>query len=321
MHPDMGLDVEQVAESLSKLLAIQAGQQRLWCDRELLTDAERAAQIDELLHGLYEETGELARGLRRKPHIIRPEKAISAHNAVEEMVDILKYLLAIADMLEVDAATLVNRFMAKTRSVEQKVRQRRLDLEGHRVFVTDLDMCVADLQTFFDATGGMYGSPEAGSLEAEERKARWYASGGFLRLGILPGAREGLLAARDAGCLIAIITARPLWEHGRIRPDTVQWLSDMGIPYDILLFNKDKYDALYQSVFPGRVVAFVEDRDKHALELVEHHVRPVYLMDAPWNRSMARHPDITRVSGWQEIVADMERVNWGASPGWGTNGK
>jgi len=299
--------------TIEDLFVAQAAQQTLWYDRDLMTDAERSAYMDELLLGLHEEATELARSLRRKPHVVRQERGHGG-NAVEEMVDVLKYAMAIAHLAGMTPKQISKRFAAKTLDVEQKFHQYRVELAGRRVFVTDLDSCVADLSKFFEATGGQYGNPTVGTLSTEEKKAQWYADGGFQTLDLVPGAKEALIQAQEAGCLVAIVTARPVWEHARVRPDTVQWLQDNGVPCDILLFNKDKWDAVHQSIMPAQVVAFVEDRDKHCLELVTHHVKPVLLMDQPWNQSLPVHSDIVRVWSWKQVRHAMVQTNWGRNP-------
>lgn len=299
-----------MSATLADLIAAQAQQQALWYERDLLTDAERRAMMDELLLGLNEEATELARELRRKPHVVRQERGQKG-NAVMEMVDVLKYLLAIAHLNGTSPDELVRAFHAKTIEVEQKFHQYRVELEGRRVLVTDLDSCVADLANFFSATGGQYGNATAGTLSTEERKAQWYADGGFLTLGVIDGARECLKEAHAQGCLVAVVTARPVWEHARIRADTVQWLYANDIPYDILLANKDKWDAVHQSILPARVVAFVEDRDKHAGELLDHNVRPVLLYDQPWNQSMPAREGMHRVHSWRAIADFMRALSWG----------
>lgn len=300
--------------TVKMMLNIQRLQQGLWYDKDLLTDKERAAWLDELLLGLHEEVAELARITRRKPHVVRAERADSG-NRVEELIDALKYLLAIADLLGIDAETLSDRYVAKSQAVAQKVEQYRLELAGQRVFVTDLDECVADLSVFFSETGGMYGTPTAGLLETEAKKDAWYNGGGFLRLGLIPDAVEALREAKANGCLVAIITARPVWEHYRVRTDTVAWLKEHDVPCDILLFNKDKWDAVHQSVYPATVVGALDDRDKHAIELAAHHVPNVMLMDRPWNATMDNDKyNIKRVSGWGDVLSEMRRTNWGKAP-------
>lgn len=297
--------------NLADALKIQSKQQRLWHpDPKRMTDDQRREVMDELLLGLNEEVAELARETRSKPHVARAPSPRS--NRLEEWTDCLKYLLAIADLEGFDSAMLAMHFLSKTAAVEQRAKQKELDLSGQRVFVTDLDACVADLTPFLDATGGMYGAPTAGTPETEVLKAKWYDTGGFLGLPVIRGAKEALLEAKSQGCLVAIITARPVWEHFRVRADTVDWLNRNGIPHDILLFNKDKWDALHQSVYPAHIVAFVEDRIKHVMELHAHRVEPIYLMDAPWNEDFNPPANIRRAFEWSEVTYWVKHeTDWG----------
>lgn len=301
--------------TLEQLFALQASQQKLWYSKDKLDDDERLRALDELIQGLYEETAELARVTRTKPHIVRPERDDSG-NQVEEAVDVAKYLFAICDLLGISATEFGDRFEAKTNAVRQKVKQYRIELAGKRVFVTDLDECLADLTPFFEATGGQYGTPTAGLLATERLKDTWYNGGGFTTLPLIDGAKEALAEAQAEGCLIAILTARPVWEHYRVRTDTVAWLEANGVPCDILCFGKDKWDLVYQHVMPATVVGFVEDRDKHIIELGKHHVPNIMMPDRPWNADF--NPALygaNRVADWGEITQRMRDINWGKPQG------
>jgi len=294
---------------MKKLLEAQARQQRLWYDVSSLTPEQRSEWTDELLLGLYEEVGELARQIRTRAHV-KPER-VPGGNVLAETVDVLKYLLALSDLRGISAEELERAFMEKTEAVTARYRQRHLELtEQTCVLVTDLDGCVADALPFVERFGA-YHNEKGSGLEREQAVSEWYESGGFLDLEVVAGARETLAEARSNGCLIAIVTARPQWAHRRVYLDTVGWLRKHGIEYDILVFEKDKHDALIRHVLPARVIGFVEDRDKHAIELAAHNI-PVLLMDYPWNRNTvpAPHPFIRRVAGWTEIREHLASKEW-----------
>jgi hypothetical protein len=200
-------------------------------------------------------------------------------------------------------------FHAKTELLYQRIEQYRLDLAHQRVFVTDLDGCVVDIQPFVDSFEGGKAYGASSTLDRERAVFDWYEAGGFLRLPAMPGAREVLTEAKAQGMLIACVSARPVWQHRRLAYDTQRWLHDNGIPHDILVFDKDKNDALVKHVLPAKVVGFVEDRDKHALELANRGV-DVLLVDTPRNRHIAG-PTIHRVSTWQDIRNWLVSRNWG----------
>ena len=282
-------DLRQIMES-------QRAQQAHWYEKRTMTPQEKEDWTDQLLLGLYEEAGELARAVRTRTHVV-PEREM-AGNVCEEVVDVFKYLLAVADLHDISPQDIADRFVSKTAAVEQQFQQRELDLKGRKVLVTDLDGCVADIEPFVEHFG-TYGTAQGG-VELEHAKGRWYEAGEFLNLPPIPGAIDVLKEARAAGYLIAVITARPVWEHRRVRPDTVAWLEKHEVPHDIVVFDKDKYDALVKHVLPATVVTFIEDRDKHAIELAAHGI-PVTLINKRYNQTLAAHEHIRRVDGWDDI--------------------
>lgn len=291
--------------NIKEMLDLQRQQQSFWYDVKQLSDSQKSEWMDELLLGLYEEVGELARASRSKTHIL-PER-VPEGNVVEELVDVFKYALAIADLHSIDSGTIVDRFKTKTKTIQQRFKQRVLNMNNIRVLVTDLDGCVADIEPFIEKFGA-YGKSPSG-VEVEKAKSRWYESGGFLDLPAIDGAREVLEEAKANGVHIAIITARPAWEHRRVRSDTVAWLEANKIPYDILAFDKDKYDSLVKHVLPAKVLAFIEDRDKHAIELAAQGIT-VKLIDKSYNRTLADHDCIERVYDWDGIRQQMQKGGW-----------
>jgi NTP pyrophosphatase (non-canonical NTP hydrolase) len=278
-------------------------------ESKYMTEAERASISDDLLINLQEELTELTQAVREKPHV-RPERRRTG-NVTDAVVDLLKLTYSIADLYGISERELEAAFQAKTELIYQRVEQYKLELSNSLVFVTDLDGCVADIQPFVDKFEG--GTPYKGetgnALDRERAVFDWYEAGGFKDLPPIPGARETLTKLRERGVKIAVISARPAWEHHRLASDTTAWLNKHQIPHDILVFEKDKHDALVKHVYPAQVMAFVEDRDKHAIELANRGVR-VLLMDTPSNRTIAG-PTIHRVRNWAEIDAFLEEVNWG----------
>lgn len=290
-----------MANDVPSLYDVQANQQA--CDFNIvpdsLTDDQRAELVNELLMGLYEEATELSRSIRIKPHI--EQERPTQGNTLDGIVDVLKMAYSIAHATRISEQELYDAFVAKTAIVATRRHQFLNRANDTTVFVTDLDGCVADLSAFVaEVQGGIYGEV-AGSVEIERRKAAWYEAGGFNHVAAIEGASNALHAIRAAGHRIAIITARPVWVHRRVAWDTQSWLKANNIPYDILAFGKDKYDELVRHVFPARVVGFVEDRDKHAMELAAQQV-PVLLMAAPWNRAMPESEHVKRVGGWNDVL-------------------
>lgn len=66
-----------------------------------------------------------------------------------------------------------------------------------------------------------------------------------------------------AGCELWITTTRPYMRLDNVDPDTREWLrrnvGEMGVHYDGLIYDEDKYARLVEIVGPDRVVGVVED--------------------------------------------------------------
>lgn len=266
-----------------------------------LTNVERGRVAKDLLLGLYEEVQELSRCVGQyKQHVLKMPP-IEKVNVTEEVADILKYLVSIAQLFGVEANDVYEGFMSKTQVVTSKAYSAKFELERKtKLLGVDLDGCVADIsgwQRFMEKQGKMADWEAIDELEA--LKAEYYREGGFREVPPIDGAREALREFRAAGFKIVIITARPQWQYKRLYADTIYWLDKQGIEHDILLFNKDKAEALYEHIHPATPAWFIEDRDKHAMELVNVGIK-VLLLNYKYNENL-EHDLITRVNNWDEI--------------------
>ena len=135
----------------------------------------------------------------------------------------------------------------------------------------------------------------------ESLKEDFYRGGGFRDMPPIPGAVEGMRALREMGYKIILVTARPYWQYKRLYADTMYWLKQHDIVYDGILFEKDKAEAIYEHIFPARPKFFIEDRDKHALEVAGIGV-PVLLLNYPHNDHIAETELIKRVADWPAII-------------------
>jgi uncharacterized HAD superfamily protein len=139
-------------------------------------------------------------------------------------------------------------------------------------------------------------------VAAEEAfKDKWYRDGSFMECPHIEGAPEALHAIRASGYKIVFITARPQWQYKRLQGDTLQWLDKHNVPHDLLLFNKDKCEALYEHVQPAWPVAFIEDHERNARALSGIGVN-VLLYDQPHNQTLSALDGVTRVKNWADVL-------------------
>jgi NTP pyrophosphatase (non-canonical NTP hydrolase) len=264
---------------------------------------QRSKIIRDLLLGLYEEAHELSSAVQYKKHILRAGQ-VDKINVVEEIVDVFKYTICIAQMFNITPEEVIEEFAQKTQVIADRASGVKLELEGHtKLIITDLDGCVCDLSSWTQEldkhrTDGPITQGMVNVLE--KLKTDFYRGGGFRDMPIVLGAKDALYSIRASGYKLAIITARPHWQYKRLYADTIFWLKKHGIEYDLILFNKDKSEAIYEYIFPARPTYFIEDRAKHCLELVNIGVPVLWLGgDAS---EIGVHPLIRRVGDWKEIT-------------------
>lgn len=94
---------------------------------------------------------------------------------------------------------------------------------------------------------------------------------------------------------IILITSRP----ERVKKDTEMWLQKRKIPYNKIVFSKNK--SLYYKNFD----IVIEDKWENAFEIAKKGTE-VILLDYPWNRKSIELENIFRVKNWKEILELIE---------------
>jgi len=271
-----------------------------------LDDQERIAK-DLLLH-LHEEVAELHADTVTKAVAVKPSGTFRANNMIDSAVDVVKLVYSLLQLYGVPAEDFTRAFTSKTLYIAA-LRATHQATYSKRRLVLDLDGCVADIMPFVRRYKAFGENETWERAELEAGKAGWYESGGFLGLPVLPGAAEVVQWLKRAGWSIIVVTARPVWDHRRVGPDTVHWLHQNKIPFDGIYFGKDKADIIGDNVLAGATeIVAIEDRDKHALELAAAGV-PVLMPEQRWNESFTPSSDrIQKVTGWAEIKTRLNAI-------------
>lgn len=310
--PPGKMEMMDVRGTWLKMWERQAEAQRFFnLNPEAMDNIARARASKDLILGLYEEAGELSREVTRfKAHILKG-RPVERINVADEAADVLKYTIAIAQLYGVTAEEMFIAFMRKSDVVEDRARGQRTELEVNtRLIVSDLDNVIADLRPWqakmSEAQGGAPMNDRTVQL-LESLKADMYRGGGFRDMPAIEGAVEGMRTLREMGYKIILVTARPQWQYKRVYADTLHWLQEHGIVYDNILFEKDKAEAVYEHIFPARPKFFIEDRDKHCLEVAGIGV-PVLLLNYPHNAHITETDLITRVADWTDIVVKVKEA-------------
>lgn len=252
-------------------------------------------------------------------------------NKVEEAVDILKYWISLCQIHGITSDMIEQEFQRKSMVVNQRFQQERLlNLKGRRVVGVDIDGILADyprsLVDFMNSEACRTMVPvlnDYGHLEVSIAKSydifkdygidrqtakevkHLYRETGYKRcIPVYPDAKDFLETLHDSGYVIALVTSRPYKEYNRIFADTMTWLKDNGLPYDVVLWAEDKGTALADEFGVENIEFFIDDVADYANSVADRGIR-TYLMNKTYNSGAEVNPNIKRVGGLIEVL-DIE---------------
>jgi NTP pyrophosphatase (non-canonical NTP hydrolase) len=290
----------------SELWKVQIEQQAdLGLDPKHMTSVEKRRLTADLVLQLHEEATELGRLTSTyKRHLLADQHPHDS-NVAEEVADILKVTLALAQLHGLPPESVVEAFLRKTDVVASRARGERLAMRRDTKLVcVDMDDVISDLDGWMRQLRELRGG-EASNHWAllESHKDEFYNSGRFLEMPPVAGAPEGMRELKERGHTLVIITARPQWQYKRLYADTLEWLKRYNVPHDHILFNKDKVEAVFEHLKPAWPKAFIEDMPRNAIGLADAGI-PVLLLDTSRNQGL-EHQNITRVYNWAQILEKL----------------
>lgn len=139
----------------------------------------------------------------------------------------------------------------------------------------------------YGSAGGLDTSPVARDL-VEKIFSRFHEES-IPRLPLFPGAKQAMAILHRRYRLIIVTARRP---HSR--PQTLQWLTKHGLPFDALYHTEEK------TKIPEVITAAIDDHPHH-IEGYRALCRQVFVMDQPWNRQM-ESTEVIRVKGWDALL-------------------
>lgn len=276
-----------------------------------LSYMEKRGVLSDLLLSLHEEVGELQRAATPgyKRHLLNSNYVLDHHNVALEVVDVLKMLMAIAQMLGLEAHEVTDAFVEKTKVVKAMSEGERSAVRESTVLCVDMDDVICDMAQWHLEEMHVRGALDPGGerhAAEEEWKDKWFRSGRFRDVPPVEGAVEALREVQSWGWKIVIVTARPQSKYRRIHADTLHWFEKHGFQPDLILFGKDKVELVHTHLNPAWPVAFVEDHERNARALSAAGIE-VLLFDRPKNRKMEFTYGVSRVYSWEEILVRLKR--------------
>jgi hypothetical protein len=303
-----------VTLDLNHLWGDQFELQQLWHDWPTLSESERNRLAEKLLLHLHEEVAEF-QGLvdQDKYHLLKARRDVDQRVGLAEAgVDVMRLLIALLALRGVTPEMFDRAWGVVGDRVREKWRWEQDELSKALVLLCDLDGCVTlhaeGFRRWCDERGHKLGDSPNGP-ELEHIKDEFHSSGGFTGLDPYPGAIEVLNRWRrvDNERRLVIVTARPYKQHRQVHSDTVMWLRRNKVAYDHVMFERDKSEAVRQ-VQPARIVAHIEDRGKHALEVASTGTTVLKLPFGSREEQIS-HPKIIGVANWHDIEQHLWRFN------------
>ena len=119
---------------------------------------------------------------------------------------------------------------------------------------------------------------------------------GYFALSLIPGAREGLFAIRDAGHDIMYITNRP--DYAQEQTTRALFLHGFPNPDKLVLAHGAKAPVIREH----GVDVFIDDSPRTIAEICANTEAKIYCMDYPFNRDIHDVHNYTRVRSWSEFL-------------------
>lgn len=302
---------------LDKMFDIQRQQDKKWIDfgRFKSDNNYKNEIVKERIMDIQDQVMKLANEYKWKRHLF-DRTDVNYNNVLEQIIDILKYLIGFAILNGYNVLDVYDKFLKKSSILDIKWNNdnNRINRENF-VFVSDLDGCIIDYdigyKKFMKSKGFEVDNTERKTYSyhtlfgidkpTEEKYYDEFIKKGMLqKLTVYPGVIETLNKLKNMNIKIVFITARPYWIYKNIAEDTYLNLYYNRVPYDFLLFDKDKSDAIVSKIMPANILAMVEDRDKHAMEIAGLDL-DVLVLKKTYNQNLNETNRIRFVDNWRDI--------------------
>lgn len=270
---------------------------------------------------LHREVGEVLETVDWKIHRNHYKAAIRS-NTLEELIDILKYWMSLAQLYGFTPEDVERGYWRKSGVVEQRHRQEianNISEEGKKIVGIDIDGVLADYPRsfldFINAELGTAFSPEditeySGIYDlcgiptdlGIQLKNKYRETGQKRFIPVCKGVQEFIAFLREEGYAIVLLTARPYQTYKRIFAGTIEWLKKNGIHYDMVIFDENKEEALINE-FGSKVEFFVEDNPSNAKKISRLGIK-CYLVEHPYNRTFSQE-GVAKVKDLEELRCQL----------------
>ena len=247
----------------------------------------------------HAELSELISATRYKKHHADHDVEVDKTKILYESVDVIRYIMAILNLWEIDSDSFENAFMKKDTYLNERKRIDDNPWQGQPVAIVDMDDVLVEFRTGFakwlnvrknifpDVESKEYYFIDALAKSGENPEGvfeEFIADHGFCDwLEPNPDAKNFLSELKEAGYWIHILTARPD-DNLNCFYDTFDWLNRHNLYFDDISFSAEKFRWCAKSKYydAGAIKFAIDDSPKHATEYATHGLL-CYVPKKPYN--------------------------------------
>lgn len=229
------------------------------------------------LLGLTSQVAEVLREIRWKRNRNESDKVPIKQNVVEEIADIMKFTLCLAQAWNISEQELLEAVYEKGEILDFKLQMEfKEPLVKRKILITDIDGTLADYRKSFQrflSQRGIAPAPESTTIlfdstldikyaEYHALKHEFEELGGYRYLIPYPDTFDSLKAMRELGFYIIAVTSRPADIYKRIFKDTLHWFKANEFPIDELhMVDEGRLLLAHDLVWKNEVVLWEDNPD------------------------------------------------------------
>lgn len=271
------------------------------------------------LLGLIGEIDEVLRALQWKRHR-KYTNPVNKRDVGIELADVLKYLISLAQEQGFSPEDLLDLAYQKGQLLEKRFAQEWAPPAGRNVIVTDLDGTGADFQAGFGNWLAKNGYQERvwkslnmdldGQIPYQEYmrlKTQFESEGGYAELPAYPDWLQLIRDEQSRGTFVLVATARPAEQIHRVGLDTMDWLRNLKLEPDAILFGRDeRILELIRMQQKNNKVLLLEDEPVLTIRAAVNGI-PVMVRAQTYNEAVAQYGCVRRVKTYPDY-ADWDWV-------------
>jgi len=271
----------------------------------------------------HAEISELISATNYKNHHNPGISNVDETKILYESVDVIRYMMAILNLWEIDSDAFLNAFMRKDVYLNERKRIDDNPWQGQPVAIVDMDDVLVEFRSGFakwlnvkkdiwpDVESKEYYFIDALAKSGENPEGvfeEFIADHGFLDwLEPNPDAQCFLKELKAAGYWIHILTARPD-DNLNCFYDTFAWLNRNNLYFDDISFSAEKFRWCAKSKYydSGAIKFAIDDSPKHATEYATHGMH-CYVPKMPYNEDQWGIAGITAYGSFEELLSFVKK--------------